>query len=319
MTGVWSWAAAGFAVLAAALGLWLWTPDRPRAELEAAYARSPDDFETALGARLHVRDEGPADAPAVLMIHGFGSSLHTWDAWAAGLADRFRIVRFDLPGSGLSPPDPTDDYTDARSLELVRALMDSRGLSRAALVGNSIGGRIAWRFAAAYPDRVSGLVLVAPDGFASPGFDYDVAPEVSAAAEVMRVVLPKSLVKTNLAQSYGDPEALREAVVQRYYDLARAPGARAAMLARMRQTVLRDPAPELRRITAPVLLVWGGRDRLIPSSNAADYQAHLSDVRLALFDALGHVPQEEAPQMSLPPVAAFLEEIDAAASAAAPT
>ena len=61
----------------------LYTPDKNRAELEARYANAPTDFMQAAGLRLHVRDSGPKDAPVVLLLHGFGSSLHTWDAWAA--------------------------------------------------------------------------------------------------------------------------------------------------------------------------------------------------------------------------------------------
>ncbi|HOB95770.1 MAG TPA: alpha/beta hydrolase, partial [Aquabacterium sp.] len=70
----------GAAVLLIGLAAAAWTPDLPRAPLEAAYARGPQDFVTIDGMRLHLRDSGPRDAPAVL-LHGFGSSLHTWEAW----------------------------------------------------------------------------------------------------------------------------------------------------------------------------------------------------------------------------------------------
>jgi pimeloyl-ACP methyl ester carboxylesterase len=85
-----------------------------------------------------------------------------------------------------------------------------------------------------------------------------------------------------------------------------APGVRRAMLARMEQTVREDPVPLLRRIRAPVLLVWGEKDAMIPFSNAADYTKVLPHSRLVAFPGLGHVPQEEAPAKSLVPVKAFL-------------
>jgi alpha-beta hydrolase superfamily lysophospholipase len=91
----------------AAVAVWLWTPDLSRERLEAAYLRSASDMMDVEGARLHVRVDGPEGAPAIIMIHGFGSSLHTWEDWAAALSGQYRVVRFDLPGSGLSPPDPT--------------------------------------------------------------------------------------------------------------------------------------------------------------------------------------------------------------------
>lgn len=295
-------------VLIVALAAWLWTPDRSLAELEARYLRRPTDLVSVAGVRLHVRDDGPRDAPAIVMLHGFGSSLHTWEPWAEALADEYRVVRLDLPGSGLSPPDPTNDYTDERSIALLLALMEQLGIERASVIGNSIGGRIAWRFAAEHPGRIDKLVLISPDGFASPGFAYGQAPEVSPLLRLMRHVLPKPVLRMNLAPSYGDPSALTQATFDRYYDLMRAPGGRAALLDRMAQTVLVPPEPLLRRIEAPVLLLWGEKDALIPFSNAADYSKNLRDSRLASFPALGHVPQEEAPVESLAPVRAFLAQ-----------
>ena len=297
----------GSAVLAfALLAAWLWTPDRERTTLEARYLAAPGDMVQLAGWRLHVRDSGPRDAPAVILIHGFGASLHTWDAWAADLAQRHRVVRFDLPGSGLSAPDPAADYTDARSIELLLALMDRLGLPRASVAGHSIGGRIAWTFAARHPERVDRLVLVAPDGFASPGFAYGKAPEVPALLGLLRFVLPKAVLHMNLRPAYADPEHLSAALLQRYHDLMRAPGARQALLDRMRQTVLVDPRPLLARIRAPTLLVWGARDAMIPVANATDYLQAVAGAHLVSMADAGHLPQEEAAAESLAAVDAFL-------------
>jgi pimeloyl-ACP methyl ester carboxylesterase len=216
------------------------------------------------------------------------------------------VVRFDLPGSGLSGPDPGGDYTDARSVELLEAVMDRLALPRASLIGNSLGGKIAWNFAARHPDRVDKLVLVSPDGFASPGRDYGKAAEVPAMVKLMRYALPTFMVRQGLAPAYGDPAALTDAVMTRYRDLMLAPGVRDAMIARMEQVVLEDPEPLLRRIHAPTLLIWGEKDAMIPVSNAADYLRALPDATLVTFPRLGHVPQEEAPAESVEPVMRFL-------------
>lgn len=256
---------------------------------------------------LRVRDSGPRDAPAVILLHGFGASLDTWDAWADVLARHHRVVRFDLPGSGLSAPDPAGDYTDARSVALLLALMDRVGLARASLVGHSIGGRVAWTFAALHPERVDRLVLVAPDGFASPGFEYGKAPAVPALLQAMRFVLPKALLRMNLEPAYANPAVLTDAVTDRYHDLLLAPGARAAMLARMRQTVLVDPVPLLKRIQAPTLLVWGERDAMIPFANSADYLAALPNARRVAIAGAGHVVQEEAADASVEAAVDFLD------------
>ncbi len=240
------------------------------------------------------------------MLHGFGSSLHTFEPWARALENEYRVIRFDLPGSGLSEPDPSGVYTDVRSMELLQQLMDRLDVQSAVLIGNSIGGRLAWRFAASHPDRVMKLVLISPDGYASPGFEYGRRPEVPAVMNLMRFVLPKTLLRQNIVAAYGDPDALTEETLQRYHALLLAPGNRLAMVERMRQTVLVDPEPFLRKIEIPVLLLWGEKDAMVPASNASDYLRVLSNAELVSFPSLGHVPHEEAPEPSLAPLRKFL-------------
>jgi pimeloyl-ACP methyl ester carboxylesterase len=290
---------------------WLWTPDKARSELEARYARGPGDFVSVAGLRLHVRDSGPAagsaDAPVVVLLHGFGSSLHTWEPWAQALAATHRVVRYDQPGAGLTGADPTGDYSDERGMQVLLALMDQLGIARASVVGHSMGGRLAFRFAAAHPTRVDKLVLVAPDGFASPGFEYDKPTEVPALARLMRHALPRALLRMSLEPAYADKGLMTEDTVTRYHDMMLAPGVRGALLARMEQMMLREPTAVLRTITAPTLLLWGDEDAMIPVANAQDYLRALRDARLVSLPGVGHLPHEEAPAASLPAVQAFLQ------------
>jgi pimeloyl-ACP methyl ester carboxylesterase len=301
----------GVLVLLAALlgaGFWLYTPDRPRKVLEAKYNVLPADYVDAAGMRLRIRDTGPRDAPAVIMLHGFGSSLETWDDWAALLSDKFRVVRYDLPGFGLTGPDPTGDYTDARSVAVLAALMDRLGIAKAAIIGNSMGGKLAWTFAATHPDRVTKLVLVSPDGFASPGFEYGKKPDIGFVVRLLPYALPTAMLRASLVPAYADKTMLTDGLVDRYGDMMRAPGVRAAIVARMRQYIPEDPEAALRRIQAPTLLVWGGKDGMILFANAQDYLRDIPNSRLAAFPDLGHIPQEEAPIRSLEPVRQFLAE-----------
>jgi pimeloyl-ACP methyl ester carboxylesterase len=294
-------------LLAILIAAWaLWTPDKDRGTLERSYLAAPGDMRSVLGVNLHVRDSGPRDAPAVLLLHGFGASLHTWEPWALGLSRDMRVIRIDLPGNGLSSPDPTGDYTDQRTMALLLALLDQLQITQTSVVGHSIGGRIAWTFAATYPQRVAKLVLVAPDGFASPGFGYGKAPEVPAVVQWMRFTLPRWLLRRSLEAAYADTSALTDAMALRYHDLMRGPGARAAMIARMQQTVLVDPVPLLRRIQAPTLVLWGRQDGMIPFGNSADYTQAIANNRLVALEAVGHLPHEEAPDRSLVPVRDFL-------------
>ena len=294
-------------VLTAGAAVWLYAPDRSRGALEGAYHVRPEDYREVAGLRLFVRDEGPRGAPAVILLHGFGASLQTWDGWAAALSRTHRVIRFDLPGFGLTGADTNGDYSDARAMHLIAGLMDDLGVAKASVVGNSLGGRIAWMFAAERPERVNRLVLISPDGFASPGFQYGRAPDVPLLMRVLPYTMPRFLLRASLAPAYADPGHLSEPVLTRYRDMMMAPGVRPAILERLRQSVLRDPIPLLRQIQAPTLLLWGKRDQMIPFGNSTDYLAAIPHATLVALPNLGHVPFEEAPAESLAPVLPFLD------------
>jgi pimeloyl-ACP methyl ester carboxylesterase len=298
----------GAALLVALVGAlwWLWQPDKDRAALEARYAAPPSSFVTVEGVRFHLRDTGPREAPAVLLLHGFGSSLHTWEEWARLMEGERRVVRIDLPGFGLTGADPTGAYSDLRAVALITGLLDRLGLRQVDLLGSSMGGRIAWRFAAERPERVRRLVLMAPDGFRSEGLEYGRPAKLPALMQVLPYTLPRPLLRAGTEPAYAEKSALREEVLDRYRDMLLAPGVRRAVLDRMRTHVLEPPEPFLRRITAPVLLLWGEGDRMIPAPHAADYARELRDSRTVVLPRLGHVPMEEDPARALAPVLDFL-------------
>jgi pimeloyl-ACP methyl ester carboxylesterase len=193
-------------------------------------------------------------------------------------------------------------------VEILLALMDRLGIARASLIGNSLGGKIAWNFAAAHPDRVDKLVLISPDGFASPGFEYNKPAQLPALLKLLPYTLPEFLLRMNLAVAYANPKNLTQATLDRYWDMMLATGNRRAMLARMQQVMLRDPVPVLKTIQAPTLLLWGEQDGMIPFSNARDYLRDMPHAKLVALPSLGHVPFEEAPEKSLAPVLAFLAD-----------
>lgn len=303
-----NWIALGL-VAALTAGLWwLWTPDADRAALEARHAAPPSRFVTVDGLRLHIRDTGQRAGTPVLLLHGFGSSLHTWEDWARLMEAERRVIRLDLPGFGLTGADPSGDYSDLRAVALLESLLDAVGVARVDVVGSSMGGRIAWRFAAERPDRVRRLVLMAPDGFASRGFTYDKPAGVPLMMRALPYTLPTPLLRGGLAPAYADPRVLTAEVLERYRDMMLAPGVRRAILDRMASQVLVPPEPILARIAAPTLLLWGEADRMVPAPHAADYARILPNSRTVVLPGLGHVPMEEDPARSLAPVTAFLGE-----------
>ena len=293
-----------FILLAA---LYLWTPDKSKAELEKIYGSPKNAYVSALGVNLHYQDTGPSkNAIPILFLHGFGASLQTWDTWAQALSEDYRVVSVDLPGFGLTGEDPSGIYTDQRSVEVLEAFLKELNIPKVVLVGNSMGGKFAWQFAARYPNQVTKLVLISPDGYASPGIEYGKKIEVPAIADLYRYFFSRMFLVMNLKPAYANPNTLNDALVNRYYDLMLAPGVRGAILARMQQTVLQDPVPSLASIQVPTLLIWGEKDAFIPISNSNDYLKVMPNAKRVSLPNIGHLPQEEQPSIGLAALKDFL-------------
>jgi pimeloyl-ACP methyl ester carboxylesterase len=266
-----------------------WSSDQP------GPCRKIDDARLPATPRPGTRPSGPKSAPALILLHGFGSSLQTWDDWARDLEADHRVIRYDLPGFGLTGADPTADYSDHRSIVVLLALLDWLGVARASVVGNSMGGRIAWTFAALNPNRTDKLVLISPDGFASPGLDYGVTSKAPLMTRALPYALPSFMLRDSLAPAFASVDVITDALFTRYRDMMLAPGVRQAIVDRMNQMVLVDPVPLLKAIQAPTLLMWGEKDDMIPFANSADSLRALPNATLAARPGIGHIPQEEAP------------------------
>lgn len=286
--------------------LGLWTPDIELSELKLRYGATAQNFLAVDGLEMHYKDTGPRDAPVLLLLHGFGSSLQTWDIWSAQLEQHYRVIRLDLPGFGLTGASPVHDYSEQNDVSTLSHFVDKLGLSRFSLVGHSMGGKMAWGLAALMPERVEALILMAPDGYPQIK-DIGKKPyEMPAIMGVMRFCLPKILVRKSIEPAFFDASVLSDSLVDRYYDMLRAPGVRAAILDRANQTIYTDPVSRLKKITAPTLLIWGEADQMIPSSNAKSYTEVLSKSQTVLLPRLGHLLQEEQPEKALEKVIEFL-------------
>lgn len=289
-------------------------PDVPAEGLVERWAPAPSDFIEVRGMVVHVRDEGPrGDPEPVVLLHGTSASLHTWEGWTKGLKAQRRVIRFDLPGFGLTGPFEgsyeEDDYRGDTYARFVLDVLDVLGVQRAVLAGNSLGGEIAWRTATLAPERVSKLVLVDASGL-------DVKPQdiplgfVMAGLPVLRTLsqslLTREIVAASLASVYGDPNKITPELVDRYYQLALREGNRKALTQRLQQLETGAAVDRLATIRQPTLILWGGRDRLIPPAAGIELQQRITGSQLVVFDTLGHVPQEEDPAATLTPVLGFL-------------
>jgi pimeloyl-ACP methyl ester carboxylesterase len=284
-----------------------WRSDLSESYLVKKYSNASSRLIEIEGSRIHMRDTGNPQGPVILLIHGFGASLHTWENWSSELEKDYRVIRFDLPGSGLSGPDQKLNYSDERSIQIILGLLETLKVKKINVVGNSIGGRIAWYFTAMHPERVDKLVLISPDGFKSFGRTYNKSPEIPGYLSMINYIFPKFVFRKNLEFAYFNQAVLTYQLFDRYYELALYPGNRQAMIDRMRQTVLKDPVPFLKKIHSPVLLLWGETDAMIPVQNAKDYMALMPQADLQVLQSMGHLPQEEDPPRSLSYLLKFLK------------
>ena len=147
----------------------MWTPDSDAAAMRAKYGSAASHYvDLGGGLTVHLRDEGPRDAPVIVLVHGSNSFLQTWDAWAQLLTPTYRIIRMDLPGHGLTGASPARAYSTTAFVEIVDRIVQKRGIDRFVLGGNSMGGGVAWAYAHKHPDKLRGLVLIDASGQPEP-------------------------------------------------------------------------------------------------------------------------------------------------------
>jgi pimeloyl-ACP methyl ester carboxylesterase len=306
----------GLLLMASALALPLArAPDRPVQSLVARWAPPPSDFIDVKGQIVHLRDEGPRGDPSpIVLLHGTGASLHTWEDWVRALKKTRRVITFDLPGFGLTGPFTgqyaADDYRGDTYARFVLDVLDALKVSSAVIGGNSLGGEVAWRAITLAPSRFTRLLLVDASGYdfkpgSIPlGFRTARIPTLNRIGEHL---LPRALVAATVANVYADPSRMSEAVVDRYYELTLREGNRHALGLRMQQLEPGAATSRLKTITVPTLVLWGSADQLIPVKNARRFAGDIAGARVVVVDGLGHVPQEEDPARSLAPVLDFLE------------
>lgn len=278
--------------------------DKPLDEL-ARYAGPASRFLTIEGMDIHVRDEGRG--PPLVLLHGTGASLHTWDGWVEAMKGHRRLVRLDLPGFGLTGPAPDGDYRPERYARTVAAVMDQLAIPRADVAGNSLGGRVALTLALDHPGRVRKLILIDAGGYAEPSPPLLFRMARNPVGRVLlRYLTPEVLVRRNLREVYGDPDRLTEATVHRYQDLARRAGNREALVARLNGPDAPLLAGRLGELTLPVLIQWGEKDRWIPLAHGEGFQRGIAGSQLAIYPDAGHVPMEEIPAITARDADAFL-------------
>ena len=289
-----------------AYGLWSWR-DIPMATLEARYQLPASEYMDVDGVRMHYTDQGRG--PVVLLLHAQFGSLFGWEPWVEALKNDYRVVCLDLPGHGLTGNDPERIYTPARTLELLTGFVEQAKLGRIHIGGTSAGGSAALRYAAANPERVQSLVLLSPgiiEGRERSG------QGIPAPARILEYVTPRGLTASLLRRDYGDPDKVTDELIDRWHDLWRGEGHRAAMLDRMDQNDSSDLEAVTHAVRAPVLLLWGGANERADVAQADEVLELLENgnarsVMLKIYPGVGHMAVQEAGSEIAPDVRRFLD------------
>lgn len=293
------------------LVVFLSDPDIRDVEARTKYGAPPSQFITLpSGATVHYRDQGQRNGPTIVLVHGSNASLYAWEPWVAQIGDQFRMVSLDLPGHGLTGAVPGDDYSQEAMAQFINEFTTVMHIERFALAGNSMGGGVAARFALHFPERLTALILVDAAGMPSklprdPGIGFTIA-RTPVLRNIMLYVSPRGLFEQGLKKAFFNQSLITPEMIDRYWELNRKEGNRAASLKRFQtpmDTFIQDNAS---KITTPTLILWGDHDLLIPADAGQAYNAAIKGSKLVVFHNCGHVPMEELPEQSARIVREFL-------------
>lgn len=268
------------------------------AELRVKYANSQDRFIEIAGIEVAYRDEGAG--PAILLIHGSASNLRSFDRVAELLTQKFRVIRYDVPPFGLSGPVDHLDLSKVEPTDIPAGLLRSLGIDSATIVGTSYGGTIALNLASVHPDMVERLIISnspsEPLGQIRP---EDLGPTFAAALRKYGLASPRPMEfwLPDLEYFYGEPSRLRHETIVQAKDFDRSIPARNALS--MISVVADNEALRAAygRVQGSVLLLWGGRDPMLPVSAAKNLATYLpqAEVSTIIMPDVGHYPAMEVP------------------------
>lgn len=278
-----------------------WNPSYE--SVKAAQAGPPSTFERIGTANIHIRDEGPRDAPVVIMLHSSMTNLREWDGWTEALKDKYRVVRFDWPPYGLSTDTaPTTGLPGV--VTLLDRLVEKKGLRQFAFVGTSSGATLATLYASKHPEKVTALALSALPLKAppTPNFSRAMWAMVWTHENLVPNYYPRFYYRRSLSELYGRPERLTEATVDWYYQTNTVPGGFARVKdyfeANKKAVWAKGAGDEAAKVRAPILLQWGDADPVLPRYLAADAVKAFSGTRVEVihYPNLGHYPMLELPR-----------------------
>ena len=285
--------------------------DIPLNQLKKKYTDSYSSFVRVGDMDIHYKDQGDKkDSIPIVLIHGTGSSLHTYDHWTKELIINHRVIRMDLPGYGLTGPFPDRDYSYNNYVAFLKVFLEKIGVKSCILAGSSLGGNIAWRFTIENSEMVDKLILIDAAGYPMKSKSTPIAfkiAQIPIIQNIFTVISPRFVAKASVENVYNDKTKVDEELVDRYFELTLREGNREAFVDRFKVKKDTISHKKIKLINQRTLILWGEEDELIPSQMAYLFHNDLPNDTLVILKDVGHVPMEESPSESLRPVIKFLK------------
>ncbi|GGF60188.1 alpha/beta fold hydrolase [Alteromonas lipolytica] len=270
-------------------------------QARAKYAGPTSQFADIEGINVHYRDEGKG--PVILLMHGTLGDLSDWDEWAEVLKENFRVVRFDLPGFGLTGDIPNGNYSASRSHVLIDGLMDHLGADKFAVVGISYGGMLMFRYAATRTDRVTAMVLINSAGIQRGKAAKNLKKPTNKPAKPRKNMFTDPVVLREDVEAFyngyiNDPERRTPALIQRKLDLLNIENR--DKLAKISYGFYEAGNPQrvLAHVKAPSLIMWGTANQALDTETATAFMnalTHACSKELVTFNDGGHYINLERP------------------------
>jgi pimeloyl-ACP methyl ester carboxylesterase len=290
-------------LVAAALAVNTVVMDRDTEEAKAGLGRIID----LPGGELQVREDGPAGAQAVVLLHGFACSLRWWDQMVPALARDHRVIRFDLLGHGGSEK-PTKGYGMDNQARLVAAGLDRLGVRRAAVIGHSMGGSVATALAEQRPALVESLVILdspSKSGDAELPFTARLG-FVPVLGEAIRRVVPDSMIRAGLESAFANGFDVPDRFVEDFREMTYTSydASHRGSDDYGKESGLAD---RLADESVPLLVVFGSEDDLVDPKSAQGYR-QVPGARIVVLDGVGHSPHVERPNATARLIQNFLAQ-----------
>jgi pimeloyl-ACP methyl ester carboxylesterase len=280
-------------------------------DLRRKYADAQSRYAVIGGLKIHYKDEGPRNAPVLFMVHGSESSLRTWDRIALALKGRYRIIRYDIPGYGLSDGATDTAAKTMQPTDIPVELLTRLGVKKLTFVGVSSGGTMGMYLAARRPDLVERLIL---------------SNTPSDPVDTSHLVMPKSFTDATerakqtgfrdqtfwnefLSYFAGDAARISAQTRKEYYDFYRRTPEKnlIALVARIGDG--KQATVEMAKVRKPTFLIWGAADHLLPESAANAIARYLKNAQISrvMMPDVGHYPPLEVPERFAQLIAAYVE------------